>query len=79
MKKLLLLLQLLLLITKGIAQNNLPGVFVWSDAKPDEKSRLPGGVEVQMLELDWVNQNIRDGVTPPIAYIHGELFWGRRG
>ena len=50
------------------------GVFVWSDAKPDEKSRLPGGVEVQMLELDWVNQNIRDGVTPPIAYVHGELF-----
>ena len=30
--------------------------------------------EVQMLELDWVNQNIRDGVTPPIAYVHGELF-----
>ena len=50
------------------------GVFVWSDAKPDEKSRLPGGVEVQMLELDWVNQNIRDGTTPPIAYVHGELF-----
>ena len=50
------------------------GVFVWSDAKPGEKSRLPGGVEVQMLELDWVNKNIRDGVTPPIAYVHGELF-----
>ena len=50
------------------------GVFVWSDAKPDEKSRLPGGVEVQMLELDWVNQNVREGVTPPIAYVHGELF-----
>lgn len=50
------------------------GVFVWSDAKPDEKSRLPGGVEVQMLELDWVNLNTRDGVTPPIAYVHGELF-----
>ncbi len=50
------------------------GVFVWSDAKPDEKSRLPGGVEVQMLELDWVKQNVRDGVTPPIAYVHGELF-----
>ena len=50
------------------------GVFVWSDASPNEKSRLPGGVEVQMLELDWVNQNIRDGVKPPIAYVHGELF-----
>ena len=50
------------------------GVFVWSDAKPDEDSRLPGGVEVQMLELDWVNQNIRDGVKPPVAYVHGELF-----
>jgi hypothetical protein len=50
------------------------GVFVWSDATPDEKSRLPGGVEVQMLELDWVNQHVRDGVKPPIAYVHGELF-----
>lgn len=50
------------------------GVFVWSDAKPDVDSRLPGGVEVQMLELDWVNQNKRDGVKPPIAYVHGELF-----
>ena len=50
------------------------GVFVWSDAKVDEKSRLPGGVEVQMLELDWVNQHIKDGVKPPIAYVHGELF-----
>ncbi len=50
------------------------GVFVWSDAVPGEKDRLPGGVEVQMLELDWVNQNIRDGVKPPIAYVHGELF-----
>ena len=26
------------------------GVFVWSDAKPDPKSALPGGVEVQMLD-----------------------------
>ena len=50
------------------------GVFVWSDAKPDEKSRLPGGVEVQMLELDWVKLNMRDGKEPPIAYVHGELF-----
>jgi len=50
------------------------GVFVWSDAKPDEKGRLPGGVEVQMLELDWVNLNMDNGKKPPIAYVHGELF-----
>ena len=50
------------------------GVFVWSDARPDPESRLPGGVEVQMLELDWVNLNMRDGKKPPIAYVHGELF-----
>lgn len=50
------------------------GVFVWSSARPDEKSRLPDGVEVQMLDLDWVKLNTRDGVTPPVAYVHGELF-----
>jgi hypothetical protein len=50
------------------------GVFVWSDARPDEKNRLPNGVEVQMLELDWPKLHIRDGVEPPIAYVHGELF-----
>lgn len=50
------------------------GVFVWSSARPDEKSRLPDGVEVQMLDLDWVKLNTRNGVTPPVAYVHGELF-----
>lgn len=50
------------------------GMFMWSDAKPGEQNRLPGGVEVQMLELDWVNQHIHDGQKPPIAYVHGELF-----
>jgi len=50
------------------------GMFVWSSARPDPGSRLPDGVEVQMLELDWVNQNVRNGVKPPIAYVHGELF-----
>lgn len=49
------------------------GTFVWSDAEPGE-NRLPNGVEVQMLELDWVNQNMRNGEKPPIAYVHGELF-----
>lgn len=50
------------------------GVFLWSAARPGEKNRLPDGLEVQMLELDWPNLNKRDGVTPPVAYVHGELF-----
>lgn len=50
------------------------GVFVWSSANPPEGQRLPDGVEVQMLELDWVNLNKQNGVTPPVAYVHGELF-----
>lgn len=50
------------------------GVFIWSDAIPGAENRLPNGVEVQMLELDWVKLNIRGGVEPPIAYVHGELF-----
>lgn len=50
------------------------GIFLWSDAKP-AGNRLPLGMEVQMLELDWVNQHKRaDGTLPPIAYVHGELF-----
>lgn len=50
------------------------GLFLWSDAKP-EGNRLPRGMEVQMLELDWVNQHRKpDGTLPPIAYVHGELF-----
>jgi hypothetical protein len=59
---------------KHIEPGGNSGVFVWSDAKPQEKSRLPNGVEVQMLELDWVNLNKVKGETPPIAYVHGELF-----
>jgi hypothetical protein len=50
------------------------GVFVWSNARPDPEGRLPDGVEVQMLELDWPRLNTRNGVTPPVAYVHGELF-----
>lgn len=49
------------------------GTFVWSDAEPG-KNRLPDGVEVQMLELDWVKLNTRDGKKPPDAYVHGEIF-----
>ena len=50
------------------------GVFVWSSAIPGEDNRLPDGVEVQMLDPDWVKLNKRNGETPPIAYVHGELF-----
>ncbi len=51
------------------------GVFVWSEGTVPEGRRLPKGVEVQMLELDWVNlHKHKDGTLPPIAYVHGELF-----
>ena len=59
---------------KHVEPGGNSGVFVWSNAVPDETGRLPNGVEVQMLELDWVKLNVRDGVVPPIAYVHGELF-----
>ena len=50
------------------------GVFAWSSARPDDRSRLPDGIEIQMLELEWPNLHKRNGVTPPLAYVHGELF-----
>lgn len=51
------------------------GVFAWSEGTVPAGRRLPKGLEVQMLELDWVNQHkLKDGSTPPIAYVHGELF-----
>ncbi len=50
------------------------GTFLWSRAQPNPSSRLPDGVEVQMLELDWVKLNTREGRVPPLAYVHGELF-----
>ncbi|MEO5995152.1 MAG: DUF1080 domain-containing protein [Chitinophagaceae bacterium] len=59
---------------KHIEPGGNSGVFVWCDAKADQKNRLPSGVEVQMLELDWVNINKQNGEPAPIAYVHGELF-----
>jgi hypothetical protein len=51
------------------------GVFAWSDGSVAEGRSLPRGLEVQMLELDWVNlHKMKDGSTPPVAYVHGELF-----
>ncbi|GGW21993.1 3-keto-disaccharide hydrolase [Arenibacter certesii] len=54
------------------------GIFAWSGADPKGNSPLPDGVEIQMLELDWVNINAKDGVPQPIAYVHGEV-WGVGG
>lgn len=50
------------------------GVFLWSDAKPS-RNRLPKGMEVQMLELDWPNiHKKRDGSPNHLGYVSGELF-----
>lgn len=51
------------------------GVFVWSEGVVPEGRQLPKGMEVQMLELDWVNQHRRaDGQPQHIGYVSGELF-----
>ena len=51
------------------------GVFAWSEGTVPKGRLLPKGLEVQMLELDWVNLNKdKDGKPRPIAYVHGELF-----
>lgn len=50
------------------------GVFLWSDAKP-QGSRLPKGMEVQMLELEWPYINATaDGKPRHLGYVSGELF-----
>jgi len=59
---------------KHLESGGNSGVFVWSSAVPGEGNRLPDGVEVQMLDLEWVKLNTRDTIVPPIAYVHGELF-----
>ena len=60
---------------KHIEPGGNSGVFAWSNAVPGEKNRLPNGVEIQMLELDWVKLHTKEGQEPPpVAYVHGELF-----
>ena len=54
------------------------GVFAWSNANPNAESRLPDGVEIQMLELEWPRLNARNGVVPTDDYVHGEV-WGVGG
>ena len=50
------------------------GVFVWCEGFVPKGRRLPKGMEVQMLELDWVNQHKVNGKPNHIGYISGELF-----
>jgi hypothetical protein len=50
------------------------GMFLWSGPNANPGSPFPDGVEVQMLELEWPNLHKQDGKTPPLAYVHGELF-----
>lgn len=51
------------------------GVFVWSEGTVNDPSRLPKGMEVQMLDLDWINQHpLKSGVPNHIGYVSGELF-----
>jgi len=51
------------------------GVFAWSDGAVPKDRRLPKGMEIQMLELQWPFLNReKNGKPRPIAYVHGELF-----
>ncbi|MCP5114652.1 MAG: DUF1080 domain-containing protein, partial [bacterium] len=59
---------------KHMEQGGNSGTFIWSNATPPEGKRLPDGVEVQMLEIGWVELNTKDGKVPPRGYISGELF-----
>jgi hypothetical protein len=55
------------------------GTFLWADGTVPEGNRLPRGVEVQMLELEWPNLNRdTDGKPRDIAYVSGEV-WGVGG
>jgi hypothetical protein len=51
------------------------GCFVWAGGTPKEGSPFPKGIEVQMLELDWINLNKdKDGKPRHEGYVSGELF-----
>ncbi|MGK0238144.1 MAG: 3-keto-disaccharide hydrolase [Verrucomicrobiia bacterium] len=45
------------------------GVFVWSEGEVTSKNRLPSGMEVQMLELEYPKMHNR-----VMEYVSGELF-----
>lgn len=50
------------------------GIFVWSEGRPAPDGPLPKGMEVQMLELDWIHRNPKpDGTPNHPGYVSGEL------
>lgn len=51
------------------------GVFIWSEGKPAGNGRLPKGMEVQMLELEFPNlfRDKKGNALHP-GYVSGELF-----
>ena len=56
---------------KHMKKKGNSGVFLWCDAIPG-KNRLPSGMEVQMLELDYINRPNGKKLDP--SFISGELF-----
>jgi hypothetical protein len=50
------------------------GVFVWSEGTTPPGRRLPKGMEVQMLELEWINLHPKNGEPNHTGYVSGELF-----
>jgi hypothetical protein len=51
------------------------GIFAWSDAIPFG-NRLPKGLEIQMLELDWVKlRTKKDKKPPPHRICSWRAFW----
>ena len=50
------------------------GVFIWSQAKARENGLPDDGLEVQMLELGYIELSAQKGRPLPDSYISGELF-----
>ena len=50
------------------------GVFAWSNAEPDPRAACPTGSRSRCWSSTGPNCTSENGVTPPIAYVHGELF-----
>ena len=51
------------------------GCFQWANGTAPEGKPFPKGLEVQMLELDYINLHPdKDGKPLTDAYVHGELF-----